>query len=266
MPVLRKLTGAEDVTDPDEIPGPLVAFGVTAPGVDIEIGAHSHRKAQLLFIMRGVLVCELEGGLWIVPPHSGLWVPPSLVHTLKVAGSIEGYFSFFDPAVVGALPRSACAMLVTPLLRELLVRAAQLDPIYPEKDQPHLVALILDEMVNAKLGQLHLPMPDDPRLRKIADEMMKRPARWDTMSSWAQRAGLSERTMARLFVRETGLSFGRWQQQLAVMLAIQWLAAGATIQEVAFDLGYENAGNFIAMFKRLTGTSPGRHMAERQSR
>ena len=57
------------------------------------------------------------------------------------------------------------------------------------------------------------------------------------METWASHAGLSERTLARILARETGMSFGRWRQQLSVVLAVQWLAAGASIQQVAADLG-----------------------------
>lgn len=85
-----------------------------------------------------------------------------------------------------------------------------------------------------------------------------------TMETWASRAGLSERTLARVLARETGMSFGRWRQQLTIMLALQRMATGASIQSVALDLGYESAGSFVTMFRKALGTSPGRYMAERR--
>jgi AraC-like DNA-binding protein len=59
------------------------------------------------------------------------------------------------------------------------------------------------------------------------------------------------------------MSFGRWRQQLSVMLAVKWLAGGASIQRVAADLGYESTPSFVTMFRKVLGTSPGRYMAER---
>jgi AraC-like DNA-binding protein len=85
------------------------------------------------------------------------------------------------------------------------------------------------------------------------------------MDAWARRAGLSERTLARLITRETGMSFSRWRRQLGVMLAVKWLAGGASIQEVANDLGYESIPSFVTMFRKAIGVSPGRYMAERHS-
>jgi AraC-like DNA-binding protein len=108
-------------------------------------------------------------------------------------------------------------------------------------------------------------MPDDPRLRALADLMMAAPSERGSMEGWAERAGLSERTLGRLISRETGMSFGRWRQQLSVMLAVQWLAGGASIKQVAADLGYESVPSFVTMFRKTLGTSPGRYMAERHA-
>jgi AraC-like DNA-binding protein len=61
-------------------------------------------------------------------------------------------------------------------------------------------------------------------------------------------------------------SFGRWRQQLWLALAVKWLAGGASIQQVASNLGYESVPSFVTMFRKVLGTSPGRYMAERHSR
>lgn len=61
------------------------------------------------------------------------------------------------------------------------------------------------------------------------------------------------------------MSFGRWRQQLSVMVAVKWLAGGASIQQVATDLGYESVPSFMTMFRKVLGTSPRRYMAERHA-
>ena len=65
---------------------------------------------------------------------------------------------------------------------------------------------------------------------------------------------------------ETGMSFGRfgrWRQRIQVALSILRLAQGSTVQAVALELGYESAGSFVTMFRKVIGTSPARFMAER---
>ncbi len=219
-----------------------------------------------MLVKRGALSCEVEGGLWIVPPRSAVWIPGGARHAIKVTGPFEGLAAFIDPTFSRGLPEAGCAVSVTPLLAELLARSASLPALYEEGGaNSRMIAVLLDELALAEVENLHLPMPADARLRRIVDLMMSSPAQRGTIDTWAKLAGMSERTLARLISRETGMSFGRWRQQLGVMLAVKWLAGGASIQQVAGDLGYESVPSFVTMFRKVLGTSPGRYMAERHS-
>jgi len=263
--------------DPDAVPRPVVTVG--AAGFDMkaldekaaafyrqrkEMGFHRHRKGELLLAMRGVLTCEVDGDLWIVPPRSAIWVPGGVLHKFEAAGTLECYVAFIDPSVASDLPPTCCALTATPLLRELLIRSADLPAIYEDGGiESHLVTLLLDEIAIAPPGNLHLPMPTDPRLRAMVEMITTHPADRSTIRTWARRVGMSERTLARAFSRQTGMSFGRWQRQFHLMLAVQWLAAGASVQQVADDLGYESASSFVSMFRRRLGSPPARYMSER---
>jgi len=217
-----------------------------------------------VLVQRGALSCEMEGGLWIVPPRSAVWIPGGALHAVKVTGAIECYNAFVNSAADARLPEVCCVVSVTPLLRELVVRSASLPLLYEEGGaNSRLVVVLLDELAAAQVEDLHLPMPTDARLRRIVDLMMASPADRGKMDVWAKRAGLSERTLARLISRETGMSFCRWRQQFSVVLAVRWLAGGASIQQVAAELGYESVPSFVTMFRKALGTSPGRYMAER---
>lgn len=265
MPLLNDLSADHDFIDPDDVPRPVVAYGMLVERVgEMELAPHSHRQGQLLLVLRGVLSCEVQGGLWIVPPQSAIWMPGDVLHSIKAAGPMEGYNLFVAPELAATLPATCCSLSASPLLRELLRRVASYPALYPEGGrESRTVALLLDEIAAAPTGNLHLPMPSDRRLRKIAEQLTSNPADSATMSTWAKRVGLSERTLARQLQQETGMSFGRWRQQLNIMLALQWLAAGQSIQQVASDLGYESAGSFVTMFRKALGTSPGRYMAQR---
>ncbi|WP_422008998.1 AraC family transcriptional regulator [Reyranella sp.] len=263
MPILRD---PSEWIDPDEVPRPIVTFGAAMAEVGrIELDLHRHMKGQVLFVQRGALSCEVQGGLWIVPPGSAVWIPGGALHAITATGALEGFAAFVHSAVSGSLPETCCAVSVTPLLRELLIRSARLPALYDEGGaNSRLVAVLLDEIATAQVEDLHLPMPTDARLRRIVDLMMASPAERGTLEVWAKQAGLSERTLARMIRRETGMSFGRWRQQLGVMLAVKWLAGGASIQQAAADLGYESVPSFVTMFRKALGTSPGRYMAERR--
>ena len=68
----------------------------------------------------------------------------------------------------------------------------------------HLMHLLLAEVTVAPLLPLYLPWPHDPRLRTICDALVAAPDDLRTIAEWADRLGLSVRTLHRAFRRETG--------------------------------------------------------------
>ena len=124
-----------------------------------------------------------------------------------------------------------------------------------------LARVLLDEPLNMPVEQLHLPMSSEPRVRRITDALLRAPGDRSTLPEWAQRLAMSERSLARLMRRETGLSFGRWRQQLQLLVALRELSGGARVQQVAAELGYESVTAFITMFKKALGQPPARYLA-----
>ncbi|HID9099227.1 TPA: helix-turn-helix domain-containing protein, partial [Klebsiella variicola] len=53
-----------------------------------------------------------------------------------------------------------------------------------------------------------------------------------------------------------GMSFGRWRQQLHLMIALSHLSEGQPVQRVAGTLGYDSVSAFITMFRKALGKSP----------
>ncbi|WP_422929107.1 AraC family transcriptional regulator [Singulisphaera sp. PoT] len=256
----------KDFADPDLVPRPVLAVGaeVVTDSGGMEMSRHAHRKAQLIYMSRGVLKCEVSRGLWVVPPQCAVWIPGGTLHSVKGVGTIDVYCLFVEPSSAPRMPKACCTVSVSPLLRELLLRCATFPTLYPVKGpEPRLVRVLLDELAAAPVEKLHLPMPSDDDLRRVADGMTADPSDRATVQEWADRIGVSERTLRRLVLQETGMSFGRWRQQLHIILALQWLSRGASVQSVANDLGYESASSFVVMFRKALGTSPARYIAER---
>ena len=73
--------------------------------------------------------------------------------------------------------------------------------------------------------------------------------------------GLSARTIERLFRHETGMSVGAWAKQLRLVLALEKLAAGQSVGDAAFEVGYSNPSNFIVDFRTAFGVTPSRYFA-----
>jgi len=74
----------------------------------------------------------------------------------------------------------------------------------------------------------------------------------------ARQLGMSERSLTRLLAQE-GATFGEILDRLRQRLALRYLAdSRVSLQQIAWMLGYSEAGAFNHAFKRWTGTSPGR--------
>src|SRR5262249_43320006 len=149
------------------------------------------------------LSCQVESGLWIVPPRSAVWIPGGALHAITATGSLEGYSAFVAPGADARLPPRCCTVAVTPLLRELLFRAASLPLFYEEGGaNSRMIAVLLDEIAAAEVENLHLPMPTDARLRILVNHMISAPSERGTLDGWAKRVGLGKRTLVRLISRE----------------------------------------------------------------
>jgi AraC-like DNA-binding protein len=158
-----------------------------------------------------------------------------------------------------SMPTECRVLSVSPLLRELIVRATELPVQYDEKGAAgHVVALILAELQGLQTLSLQLPMPRDSRLRSLCQALIEQPGDQRPLAAWARTLNSSARTLARRFQSETGLSFGAWRQQARVLEAMGRLGSGEAVTQVALDLGYESVSAFSAMFHRATGASPSR--------
>ncbi|WP_211168401.1 AraC family transcriptional regulator [Azoarcus indigens] len=250
--------------DVDSVPRPVVALSATSVARDWENAKHQHRKAQLIYSVRGILNCEIEDGVWIVPPQCAVWIPGDLPHAARGSGETECYCLFVEPDAAPDLPKTCCTISVSPLLRELLLKVASFPALYALGGrEDRLIAALLDELVEAPVEDLHLPMPRDPRLRRLVEMMLADPTDKTSKGDWAIRIGISERSMSRLLLQEIGMNFGQWRRQLHVILALQRLTKGESVQTVALELGYENASGFVTMFRKAVGKPPARYLSER---
>jgi AraC-like DNA-binding protein len=222
-----------------------------------EILPHHHERAQLIYATAGTMRVSTDDGVWVVPPQRALWMPAGVSHSIVMLGDTTMRTLYVRDDAAAAMPTVCRVLSISPLLRELIVRATELPVQYDETGPAgHVVALIVSELQGLQSLALQLPMPRDLRLRGLCQALLDAPGDQRPLDAWAATINTSARTLARRFARETGLSFGAWRQQARVLEAMGRLGGGAAVTEVAFDLGYESVSAFSAMFHRATGASP----------
>lgn len=271
MPLYRHEENDANSTDGvdsaiENAPRAVVAVGGYMVTKGMELPIHAHRKAELILTLRGIVRCEAEQGVWIVPPHCAVWIPGNVPHRVTFAGNVEVYVLFVEPDAAPALPRQCSTLAISPLLERLLLHATQMPTLYDvDGADGRLAEVLLDQLALAPVEKLNFPMPVDARLRKIANAMMADPSDRATIEDWGRRTAVAPRTLTRALTRETGMSFGRWRQQLHILIALQRLDEGASVLTVALELGYADASAFITMFRKALGKPPARYLAERRN-
>lgn len=247
---------------------PLIDFPLPSPllglaedhGPDEPIPPHHHDSAQLIHASEGVMTVETDDGIWVVPPARAVWVPAFVRHSIAMSGTVRLRTLYLEPSTAPIPGTRCCVVQVSPLLRDAILRAVAFRQPYPaDGPEARIAAVIRDEIRAAKTAPLHLPMPVDPRARRVAEAFRAAPSQRRSRGAWAREAGASERTLERLFHAEVGTSFGKWQQQARLLRALQVLAAGESVTSTALEVGFDTPSSFIAMFRRAMGTTPARY-------
>jgi AraC-like DNA-binding protein len=221
---------------------------------------HAHPRGQLIFASSGVMRVICGRDIWVVPPSQAVWMPPGIEHEVYFPGDVSLCNLFVDPSVTAGLPEHCTVIKVSPLLRELILRAVQVGDNYASGSPGfRIMTVILDELRQAEETLLHLPMGRDERLLRVMEALLNDPGDKRELDDLAEIAGASSRTLSRLFVRETGLTFGAWRKRLMLQEAVDRLGKGENVTKVAFDLGYQSLSAFVGMFRRSLGISPGQY-------
>ncbi|MFJ5307355.1 AraC family transcriptional regulator [Streptomyces sp. NPDC088350] len=216
---------------------------------------HCHPDHQLLCSEKGLLRIRSEHGTWLLPPSLALWIPAHVPHATESEGDAVMRGAYVDPVSCPHIDwRDPTVVAVTPLLHALVVHLDRTDlaPDARSRAEP----VLLDELRPVPVTSVSAPEPRDPRARTVAAGLKAHPADSRPLADWGGQVGASARTLARLFVAETGLGFGQWRERLRMQAALPYLAEGLPVESVARRVGYASASSFTAAFHRVVGVTP----------
>ena len=221
---------------------------------------HTHAAHQLLFASTGAMTVTGGRMTWMIPPGRAVLIPAGVQHGIRMWGEVAFrslYFPITAPAPAFAI--ETCRVIsVSPLLRELILRVAQLAALDSRvESEARLMSVLMDELESADIEPLLLPLPADSRALKAAARVLKDPANTETATTLARNCGLSTRTLERLFRAETGMRFGLWRQKAKLLESVRVLVEGGSVTDAAMESGYSSVSAYIAAFKQTFGYTPG---------
>ncbi len=200
-------------------------------------------------------------GVWVVPPRRAVWIPADTPHSVSVSGQVSMRTLYVLPKLALRLPRRCFVMNVSPLLRELILHACTLPRLRVESPaERRLVDVIVDQLKAVESVPLQLPQPSDARAQRVAGTLVANPADERTLEALCAESGASKRTIQRVFLEQTSMTFGKWRQQLRLLHAMEVLAAGEKVTVAALESGFNSTSAFISMFRKHVGTTPAKFL------
>ncbi len=222
---------------------------------------HIHDDHQLAWAASGVLTVRTDREAWVLPPTRALFIPAGVRHETLSAGNATMRAVYLRPNLCPVSWQVCTPVAASPLLAEVIGYLE--DTSLDTQRRAHGETILVDLLTPVTMTAIDVRMPTDERARAVAQTLIENPADGRTLAHWGRDVGASERTLARAFLADTGLSFGQWRGLLRLRAAMMALATGAPVARVARQVGYESTSAFVAAFRRATGSTPAAYFARR---
>lgn len=232
---------------------------------------HSHQKAQLIYTEGGIVHIHTENDVYYIPPRHFMWIPAGVKHSIHTNTDKAIMRNLYFP--VGKhddeFYNKEGVYLVNDLLLNLFMYTykwrGDVMPVDKNYAIPLAIKSILSDVYHESIP-LSLTSPNNLRLKKVVAYMADHLEEQISYKKMAVKFGFSERTLNRLFQKETGMSFIRYLTIQRMLKAIELLMSNTmTVNEVAFAVGYSSSPTFSNTFYKLLGQRPSDFMLQSNS-
>lgn len=225
---------------------------------------HTHPTGLLgVQICCGAFGVQLSERRLAVPKHAAFWIPPDVPHCTVQAADVVSICLHIAPEVCKQyLPDKPVRFVLNPMTEEMIKHFARVwQNTNASVSAMRIAKLIVSELTQTPhLQEGFAPVPDNPYLREIVEDMIDtRKTEHKNMQQWAERFGISTKTLGRLTLKLTGMSYSQWSTQFRLLPALNALSEGKTVEDTAYACGYETTSAFIAAFTRVFGLTPGKY-------
>ena len=195
-----------------------------------------------------------------VPRHTAVYVPPGTLHNSVLVKDMQMISLHIGPEVCREfLPDQPVRYFLNPMLEEMLKHFARVHKTTDAGISARRIASVfIQELAAApRVPEGFAQIPTQPTLRRIAQRIIADPGDEQTIDQWGAEFEMSGKTLARLVVRETGLTFGKWRLNFKLLAALEALNEGASVEAAADAAGYATTSAFITSFAKVFECTPG---------
>lgn len=247
----------QNPTHPVQYPSPRRP--VRVPAVELRDRVHPEDHL-LLWQLRGRTHLSLDGSPITLEAGHALWQPVGVRHSFTQEHNSAVFPVFFNAERTATTLHEPRLVAVDDDLSMLLLAQLQVQytAIQPNADILRQILALVEERA---LLSSELPLPESPEAREVAEALRFNPGDGRSVPELAAMVHVSERTIERAFLAETGMTLRMWRQRNRLEAATTLLRDAASPSAVAHRVGYRNESAFRRAFKAHYEMTP-RQFAE----
>nr|WP_255554200.1 AraC family transcriptional regulator [Mesonia aestuariivivens] len=224
---------------------------------------HSHKKGQFTYVEGGTIHVKTNITNYFVPGNHFIWIPAGVNHSVYSNSESVQMRSLYIPILsdekqyyntVGVYP-------ATDLLLQLLSHTKEWrgDILKSHRKPYPIVQAIKVLLPDFSKTPIHFTIPiiKDEKLKQVTEFLNNNLSENILLSQLAEKFEINERTLHRLFKKNTNISYIKFFTLLRMYKAIDYLAQKKySISEIASKVGYSSIPTFSNTFYKVIGKRP----------
>ncbi|WP_234384284.1 AraC family ligand binding domain-containing protein [Francisella noatunensis] len=164
--------------DLSSYPNALIVLKSQIKDCNEESEYHSHSEAQLILPTKGLIQSNVEAKIWAVPLGSALWIPSYVYHSNLITKGGEMCMTFVDKLMLVNMPKKACVLYISPLIKELILYLSQQTVLEQLNYENQKIASVLIDQLSKMLPTFYnFSLPSEKILQEVALQWLSKPTK-----------------------------------------------------------------------------------------
>jgi len=215
----------------------------------------------LLYASAGTFHRDVAQTQWLLPPQRAAWVAAGVPIRIASRTPVTCCSVIYAPTVLPPPVATCRVFAVSALAREMIRYAMRWGADRGVHDTQaeryfQVLADVCQELA-AQPDRFWLPRAQSRELQRALDYVLERLEEHLAFTSVARAVALSERTLARRFASELGMTWRQFTQRARMIRATELLIETATpVSAIAPAVGFASLSAFTNAFRQFAGATP----------